>query len=111
MFGLLKVALEVDFDFRFGGVRAGLEVPALHGILRRSGEQRVARFDLGFGDRAVRQNGDHENDSSAYVHAAREFGITGRDAGDDGSMNIAGKGGSGAKEETSYDKKGTGRSE
>jgi len=44
------------------------------------------------------------------VHAAGKLGIAGCDTGDDGSMNVAGKGGSGAEEETSYDEKGTGRS-
>ena len=108
---LLKIALEVDFDFGLRGVGAGLEAPPLDGILCRSSEQRVAGFDLGFGDRAVGLYGDHQNDGSAYVHATRKLGIAGRDASDDGSMNIAGKGGSGAEEETSYDEKGTGRTE
>ena len=111
MFGLLEVALEVDFDFGFRGVGAGLEAPPLDGVLCRGSEQRVARFDLGFGDRAVGLHGDHKNNGSAYVHAAGELGIAGRDAGDDGSMNIAGKGGSSAEEEASYDEKGTGRTE
>jgi hypothetical protein len=44
------------------------------------------------------------------VHAAGEFGVVGSDTGNDGSMNVAGNGGSGAEEETSYDEKGTGRS-
>lgn len=108
---LLKVALEVDFDLGIRGVRAGLEAPALDGIFCRCREQRVARFDLGLGDSAVRQHGDEKNDGSADVHAASKLGIAGRDASDDGSVNIAGKGGSGAEEETSYDEKGTGRAE
>jgi hypothetical protein len=45
------------------------------------------------------------------VHAAGELGVAGGDTGDNGSTNIAGKGGSGAEEETSYDEKGTGRTE
>jgi hypothetical protein len=45
------------------------------------------------------------------VHAAGEFGIAGGDAGHDGAANIAGKDGSGAEEETSYDEKGAGRSD
>jgi hypothetical protein len=111
MFGLLKVALEVDFDFGLRGVGAGLEAPALDGILCRGSEQRVTGFDLGFGDGSVGLHGNHQNDGSAYVHAARKLWIAGGDSSDDGSMNIAGKGGSGAEEETSYDEKGTGRTE
>jgi hypothetical protein len=110
-FWLLKVALEVDFDFGLGGVRTRLEAPAFDGIFCCCREQRVARFDLGFGDGAVGKDRDHQNDGSAYVHAAGKLGIAGRDAGDYGSVNIAGKGGSGAEEETSYDEKGTGRTE
>jgi len=44
------------------------------------------------------------------VHAAGELRIAGRDATHYGAVNAAGKGGSGAKEETSYDEKGAGRS-
>jgi hypothetical protein len=53
------------------------------------------------GDGAVGLNGDQENDRSAYVHAAGKLGIAGGDSSDYGSMDIAGKGGSGAKEEAS----------
>ena len=108
---LLKVALKVDFDFGLRGVRAGLEAPALDGIFGRGREQRMARFDLGLRDGAVGQDGNHQNDGSTDVHAAGKLGIAGRDAGDHDSMNIAGKGGSGAEEEASYDEKGTGRTE
>lgn len=108
---LLKVAFEVDFDLGFRGVGAGFEAPAFDRILRRRGEQRMARLDLGLGDGAVGLNGDHENNCSAYMHAAGEFGIAGSYTRNYGATNIAGKGGSGAEEETSYDEKGTGRSE
>lgn len=110
-FWLLKIAFEVDFDFGLRGVGAGLEAPPLDGILCRSSEQRVAGFDLGFGDGAVGLHGDHQNNGSTDVHATGELGIAGGDSSDDGSMNVAGKGGSGAEEETSYDEKGTGRTE
>jgi hypothetical protein len=105
---LLQVAFEVDFDLRVRGIRTRLETPALDCILCRGCEQRMAGFDLGVGDFAVGLNGYEENDGSAYVHAAGKLGIAGRDTTDDGSMNIAGKSGSGAEEETSYDEKGTG---
>ena len=108
---LLKVAFEVDFDLGFRGVGAGFEAPAFDRILRRRGEQRVAGLDLGFGDGAVGQNGDQENDDSAYMHTAGKLGIARGDASNYGAMNIAGKGGSGAEEEESYAEKGTGRSE
>ena len=107
---LLKVAFEVDFDLGFRGVGAGFEAPAFDCVLRRGGEQRVAGLDLGFGDSPVGLNGNEENDCSAYMHAAGEFGIAGSYTRNYGATNVAGKGGSGAEEETSYDEKGTGRS-
>jgi hypothetical protein len=39
---LLSVAFEVDFDFGFRGVGAGLETPALDGVLCCGGEKRMA---------------------------------------------------------------------
>jgi hypothetical protein len=104
---LLQVALEVDFDLRVRDIRAGLETPALDCVLCGGCEQGMAGFDLGFGDFAVGLNGYQQNDGSADVHAAGKLGIAGRDTTDNGSMNIAGKGGSGAEEEASYDEKGT----
>ena len=106
---LLKVAFEVDFDLGLRGVGARFEAPAFDGVLRCGGEQWMAGLELGFGDSAVGLNSDEENDRSCYVHAAGEFGIAGRDAGDDDSTNIAGKGGSGAEEEASYNEKGAER--
>jgi hypothetical protein len=38
------------------------------------------------------------------VHALREFRINGWDAGNDGSMGVAGEGGANAKEEASREK-------
>jgi hypothetical protein len=108
---LLKIAFEVDFDLGLRAVGAGFEAPAFDCVLCRGGKQGMAGFDLGFGDGAVGLNGDHENHSSAYVHAAGKLGIAGGDASNYGAMNIAGKGGSGAEEETSYKEKGTGRSD
>jgi hypothetical protein len=70
----------------------------------------MAGFDLGLGNSTVRLHGDEKNDSACNVHAAGEFGISGRDAGDDGPLNGAGKRRSGAEEETSNEEKGTGRS-
>lgn len=108
---LLKVAFEIDFDLGFRGIGAGFEAPAFDRVFRRGGEQRVAGLDLRLGDGAVGLDGDHEDNGSAYVHAAGEFGIAGSDPRDYGATNIAGNGGSGAEEETSYDEKGTGRSD
>jgi hypothetical protein len=107
---LLKVAFEVNFDLGLRRVRAGLEAPAFDCFLGSRDEQGMARFDLGLGDFAVGLNGDHQHYGSADVHAAGEFGIARRDASYYGAMNIAGKGSSGAEEETSYDEKGAGRS-
>jgi hypothetical protein len=108
---LLKIAFEVDFDLGLRAVGAGFEAPAFDCVLCSGGKQRMAGFDLGFRDGAVGLNGDHENHSSAYVHAAGKLGIAGGDASHYGAMNIAGKGGSGAEEETSYEEKRTGRSD
>jgi hypothetical protein len=108
---LLHVAFEVDFDFRFGEIGPRSEAPVLNGILSRCSEKRMAGLDFGAGDRTVGLDGDEQNDSAAYMHAAGELGIAGGDAGDDRAVNIAGKGGSGAEEETSCEEKRAGRSE
>jgi hypothetical protein len=104
---LLSVALEVDFDFGLRSVGTGSEAPALHCILRRGAEERMAGFDFGFGDSSVRLNGDQENDGSTDVHPAGKFRIIRRDAADYLPMNAAGKGCSGAEEKASYEEKRT----
>jgi len=71
----------------------------------------MAGLDPGAGDGAVRLDRNEQNDSAAHVHAPGEFRIAGGDAGNDRAVNVAGKGGSGAEEETSCEDKRTGRSE
>ena len=102
---LLQVALEIDFNLGLRSVRTGGEAPALDCLLCCGAKERMAGFDLGFGDSSVGLNGDEENDGSTNVHPAGKFGIAGRDAADYFPVNAAGKGGSGAEEEASYEEK------
>jgi hypothetical protein len=81
---------EVDFDLRFGGLRVWGEAPAPDGVLRCGGEERMAGLDFGVGDGAIGLNLDEQDDFAADVHAVGEFGIDRGDAGDYGSMDVAG---------------------
>ncbi len=64
----------------------------------------MAGLDFGVGDGAVCLNLDEQYDFATDVHAVREFGIDGGDAGDYCSMDVAGEGGANAKEEASREK-------
>jgi hypothetical protein len=107
---LLSVAFEVDFDLGLRSIGGRFEVPAADGVLCCGGEEWVARFNLCFGNSAIRLNGDEQDHGTAYVHAAGEFGIGRGDSANYGSMDVAGKRRSGAEEETSCKNKRPGRS-
>ena len=86
-------------------------MPVAHCVLCGGGQERMTGFNFCVRYAAVRLNSDQKDDCAANVHSAGEFGIDGRDAGDNSPLNGAGNCRSGAEEETSCKKKGTGRSE
>jgi hypothetical protein len=108
---LLSVGFEVDGYFRFKRLGTRLEVPATDCVLGGSGEKRMAGFDLCLRDGSAWLNRNQQNDGSADMHSAGEFGINRGDAGDNGPLNSAGNCRSGAEEEASCKENGTGRSE
>jgi hypothetical protein len=101
---LLTGDAEGDFYLRLGDVTVWREAPMADGVLRGGGEKSVAGFDLGGRDGAVCLDGDEEHDLASDMHAAREFGVDWRDAGDYGSMDTVGEGWGGAESETSEEK-------
>lgn len=94
---LLAVDVEVDVDLGLRWFRVGGEAPVLDGVLGRRCQKRVAGFDFSVGDGAVGVDGDEKHYFAAHAHTAGEFWIDGRDAGDDGTMNVDGMGRAGAE--------------
>jgi hypothetical protein len=101
---LLTVDVEGDFYLGLGDVAVWREAPMADGVLRCGGEKSVAGFDLGGRDGAVCLDGDEKHDLASDMHAASEFGVDRRDAGDYGSMDAVGEGWRGAENETSEEK-------
>ena len=105
---LLTVDVEGDFYLGLGDVAVWREAPMADGVLRGGGEESVAGFDLGGRDGAVCLDGDEEHDLASDMHAASEFGVDRRDAGDYDSMDAVGEGWGGAESETSEEKETAG---
>ena len=89
---LLTVNVEVDFYFGLGGLRAGCEAPMADRRLRGWGQKSVSGLNLCGRYGPIGLDGDEKYDLAAHVHAASEFRVRGRDAGDDGPVDGRGEG-------------------